>query len=143
MAYNFYILLRWACRRDSKILQENVTSPHQKSDITPKPLLQCTHHLCHVRVHWHLKDNYQDYWRVKIAIINFNYRLNFTDWSLVVQHPNLNNVTQVYSFEYMPLLPYESISEFLEMHTKWLSLFCVSALEEVSLILCLLICICR
>ncbi|KAK7411318.1 hypothetical protein VNO78_02751 [Psophocarpus tetragonolobus] len=35
--------------RDSKILQENETSSHRKSDMTSKPLLQCTHHLCHVQ----------------------------------------------------------------------------------------------
>lgn len=77
-------------------------------------MLQCTHHMCRVRVHWHVKFNYKDYWRAKIAIINFDYRMNYTQWTLVVQHPNLNNVTQVFSFEYKPLLPYESISEFLK-----------------------------
>ncbi|QHN83375.1 COBRA-like protein [Arachis hypogaea] len=97
--------------KDSKLLQEDERVKTKKSDMTPKPLLQCTHHLCHVRVHWHIKDNYQDYWRVKIAIINFDYRLNYTLWNLVIQHPNLNNVTQVYSFEYMPLLPYEAIND--------------------------------
>jgi hypothetical protein len=85
--------------------------------MTPKPLLQCTRHLCPVRVHWHIKDNYKDYWRVKIAIINFNYRMNYTQWGLVVQHPNLNNVTQVYSFEYMPLLPYQAISKSFKFRT--------------------------
>ncbi|XP_031490523.1 COBRA-like protein 4 isoform X1 [Nymphaea colorata] len=75
------------------------------------PLLQCTRHMCPVRVHWHVKLNYQKYWRVKIAITNFNYRMNYTDWTLVVQHPNLNNVTQVFSFSYKPLLPYGSIND--------------------------------
>ncbi|KAI4335882.1 hypothetical protein L6164_014482 [Bauhinia variegata] len=36
---------------------------------------------------------------------------NYTDWTLVVQHPNLNNVTQVYSFEHKPVLPYDSIND--------------------------------
>jgi len=76
------------------------------------PLLQCTNHMCPIRVHWHVKINYKDYWRVKIAITNFNYRLNYTQWTLVVQHPNLNNVTEVFSFDYKPLMPYQSISEF-------------------------------
>ncbi|MED6130583.1 COBRA-like protein 4 [Stylosanthes scabra] len=100
-------------RKESKLLQEQEDEriKTKRSDMTPKPLLQCTHHLCHVRVHWHIKDNYQDYWRVKIAIINFDFRLNYTLWNLVIQHPNLNNVTQVYSFEYMPLLPYEAIND--------------------------------
>lgn len=98
--------------KDSKILKEVAgNNKTRKSDIAPKPLLQCTRHLCPVRVHWHIKDNYKDYWRVKIAIINFKYRMNYTQWGLVVQHPNLSNVTQVYSFEYMPLLPYEAIND--------------------------------
>ncbi|XP_057791832.1 COBRA-like protein 4 [Salvia miltiorrhiza] len=82
---------------------------------TPKkdnsPLLQCTQHMCPIRVHWHVKVNYRDYWRVKIAITNFNYRMNFTQWTLVAQHPNLNNVTQVFSFDYKSLVPYQSIND--------------------------------
>lgn len=76
------------------------------------PLLQCTHHMCPIRVHWHVKQNYKEYWRVKVAITNFNYRMNYTLWTLVVQHPNHNNVTQVFSFDYKPLVPYGSISEY-------------------------------
>ena len=95
-------------RSNSKILQmKGINTPRKDNT----PLLQCTHHMCPVRVHWHLKQNYKDYWRVKIAITNFNYKMNYTLWSLVVQHPNLNNVTQVFSFDYKPLLPYESISK--------------------------------
>ncbi|GER46005.1 COBRA-like protein [Striga asiatica] len=75
------------------------------------PLLQCTHHMCPIRVHWHVKINYREYWRVKIAVTNFNYRLNYTQWTLVAQHPNLNNVTQVFSFDYKPLVPYQSIND--------------------------------
>ena len=67
--------------------------------------------MCPIRVHWHVKINYRDYWRVKIAVTNFNYRMNYTQWTLVAQHPNLNNVTQVFSFDYKPLVPYQSISE--------------------------------
>lgn len=96
------------CRSDSKILKlVGINTP--KKDNTP--LLQCTHHMCPVRVHWHVKQNYKEYWRVKIAITNFNYRMNYSLWSLVVQHPNLNNVTQVFSFNYKPLVPYESIND--------------------------------
>jgi hypothetical protein len=32
-----------------------------------------------------------------------------------VQHPNLSNVTQVFSFEYKPLIAYDSISEYQEI----------------------------
>lgn len=58
-----------------------------------------------------MKINYKEYWRVKITVTNFNYRVNYTQWTLVAQHPNLNNVTQVFSFDYKPLLPYQSISK--------------------------------
>ncbi|KAL5217217.1 hypothetical protein ABZP36_017901 [Zizania latifolia] len=74
-------------------------------------LLQCTSHMCPIRVHWHVKLNYKDYWRAKIAITNFNYRMNYTQWTLVAQHPNLNNVTEVFSFQYKPLLPYGHIND--------------------------------
>lgn len=104
-------MLVMLCRGQSKFL--NMVGLH-----TPKkdnePLLQCTHHMCPIRVHWHVKVNYKDYWRVKIAVTNFNYRLNYTLWTLAVQHPNLNNVTQVFSFDYKPILPYQSISKFYQ-----------------------------
>lgn len=48
-----------------------------------------------------------------MAVTNFNYRLNYTEWTLVAQHPNLNNITQVFSFDYKPLVAYQSISKFL------------------------------
>ncbi|KAK8265932.1 hypothetical protein V6Z12_D12G210700 [Gossypium hirsutum] len=80
--------------------------------ITPCPTCACgcqNKNNC-VMVHWHVKLNYKDYWRVKIAIMNFNYRMNYTQWTLVAQHPNLNSVTQVFSFDYKPLVPYESMT---------------------------------
>ncbi|KAL5748990.1 hypothetical protein ACOSQ2_026287 [Xanthoceras sorbifolium] len=75
------------------------------------PLLQCTSHMCPIRVHWHVKTNYRNHWRVKITITNFNYQMNYTKWTLVVQHPNLRNVTDVYRFIYKPLTLYESIND--------------------------------
>jgi len=62
--------------------------------------------MCPIRIHWHVKLNYKDYWRVKVTITNFNYRMNYTDWNLVVQHPNFNNITKLFSFNYKPLSPY-------------------------------------
>ncbi|KAL3343085.1 hypothetical protein AABB24_026909 [Solanum stoloniferum] len=70
-----------------------------------KPVLQCTEHMCPVNVHWHVKSNYNKYWSVKMTITNFNYQVNYTQWTLVVQHPNLNKGTQVSSFLYKPLMP--------------------------------------
>ncbi|XP_042498578.1 COBRA-like protein 4 [Macadamia integrifolia] len=91
-----------------KLLREGRLNTTRKDNM---PTLQCTHHMCPIRVHWHVKLNYKAYWRVKVAITNFNYRLNYTQWTLVMQHPNLNNVTQVFSFDYKPLVPYQSIND--------------------------------
>lgn len=92
-------------------LDINTTKDRRSKEEEEEPLLQCTHHMCPIRVHWHIKFNYKEYWRVKISITNFNYRLNYSQWTLVAQHPNLNNVTTVFSFGYKPLVPYDSISE--------------------------------
>ncbi|KAF6140092.1 hypothetical protein GIB67_001833 [Kingdonia uniflora] len=81
----------------------------QKNSYTP--LVQCTQHMCPIRVHWHVKLNYQDYWRVKISITNFNYMMNYTQWNLVVQHPNLDNLTKIFSFNYKSLTPYGTIND--------------------------------
>ena len=48
---------------------------------------------------------------MKVTITNFNYRMNYSQWNLVVQHPNLDNLTQIFSFKYKPLTPYASISK--------------------------------
>lgn len=67
--------------------------------------------MCPIRVHWHVKQNYKEYWRVKVTITNFNYRMNYTLWNLVIQHPNFDNLTQIFSFNYKPLNPYQDISK--------------------------------
>ncbi|GJN40921.1 hypothetical protein PR202_gn00234 [Eleusine coracana subsp. coracana] len=93
---------------DSKrALSAGVNTPRKDG----APLLQCTSHMCPIRVHWHVKLNYKDYWRAKIAITNFNYRMNYTQWTLVAQHPNMDNITEVFSFQYKPLVPYGSIND--------------------------------
>ncbi|KAJ9147496.1 hypothetical protein P3X46_029650 [Hevea brasiliensis] len=75
------------------------------------PLVQCTSHMCPVRIHWHVKLNYREYWRVKVTITNFNYNMNYSQWNLVVQHPNFDNLTQTFSFNYKALTPYSVISK--------------------------------
>ncbi|KAL8202154.1 hypothetical protein R6Q57_011301 [Mikania cordata] len=77
-----------------------------KNSLTP--LVQCTKHMCPIRVQWHVKLNYKEYWRVKVTITNFNYRMNYSQWNLVVQHPNFDNLTQI---NYKPLTPYSSIND--------------------------------
>ncbi|XP_051140942.1 protein COBRA-like [Andrographis paniculata] len=88
----------------------SVVSDHKKSS-SLAPLVQCTSHMCPIRVHWHVKLNYKEYWRVKVTITNFNYRMNYSQWNLVVQHPNFDNLTQIFSFNYKPLTPYQSIND--------------------------------
>uniref|UniRef100_A0A2P2L4V8 COBRA-like protein n=2 Tax=Rhizophora mucronata TaxID=61149 RepID=A0A2P2L4V8_RHIMU len=93
---------------DSPHLATVVSSP-SKSDNTP--LLQCTSHMCPIRVHWHVKVNYKEYWRVKVTITNFNFRMNYTQWNLVMQHPNFDNLTEAFSFNYKPLTPYDGLND--------------------------------
>ncbi|KAI9121432.1 hypothetical protein K1719_008465 [Acacia pycnantha] len=68
-----------------------------------KPLVQCTSHMCPIQVHWHVKANYKAYWRVKITVTNFNNRMNYSDWNLAVQHPNFDNLAQVFGSNYKGL----------------------------------------
>ncbi|XP_049387361.1 protein COBRA-like [Solanum stenotomum] len=70
------------------------------------PMVGCTSHMCPIRIHWHVKFNYREYWRVKVTITNFNYNVNYTQWNLVVQHPNMDNLAQLFSFNYKSLTPY-------------------------------------
>ncbi|KAL9681764.1 hypothetical protein QQ045_013552 [Rhodiola kirilowii] len=70
------------------------------------PVLRCSRHMCPIRVHWHVKLSYKEYWRVKITIENLNYVRNYSDWNLVVVHPNLQSLTQVFSFQYQPFVQY-------------------------------------
>lgn len=95
------------CSPDSPHLASVVSNPGHS--ITP--LVRCTRHMCPIRVHWHVKLNYKEYWRVKVTVTNFNYRMNYSDWNLVIQHPNFDNLTQLFSFNYLPITPYGSISK--------------------------------
>ncbi|TVU11758.1 hypothetical protein EJB05_45360, partial [Eragrostis curvula] len=73
---------------------------------TGQPLVQCTSHMCPLRINWHVEDNNKDYWRVKISITNFNFNMNYTQWNLVVQHPNFDNITQLVRLNYKPIISY-------------------------------------
>ncbi|XP_075662672.1 COBRA-like protein 4 [Castanea sativa] len=99
------------CQNRDNCITDSTIQSIVGANTTNGPLLQCTQHMCPIRVHWHVKLNYVSYWRVKTSITNFNYGLNYTQWTLVVQHPNLNNVTQVFSFNYQPLMPYKSTND--------------------------------
>ena len=53
---------------------------------------------------------------MKITVTNFNYRTNYSQWNLVAQHPNFDNLTTIFSFNYRPLNPYGVISEIEHHH---------------------------
>lgn len=84
--------------------------PHANEE-EPHPLVRCSRHLCPIQIHWHVKESYREYWRVKITINNLNLVKNYSQWNLVVLHPNLRNVTEVFSFNYQALGPYATISK--------------------------------
>ncbi|KAL9688591.1 hypothetical protein QQ045_033014 [Rhodiola kirilowii] len=70
----------------------------------------CTGHMCPVRVHWHIKSNYMDYWRVKLTISNYHYLKNYSNWNIVVQHPGFSQPTTTFSFD-SSLLPSAGFSD--------------------------------
>ncbi|XP_024520797.1 COBRA-like protein 1 [Selaginella moellendorffii] len=74
------------------------------------PQLFCSSDMCPIKIHWHVKINYKDYWRAKVTITNRHVK-NYTQWNLVVQHPNFNNLTEAFSFTYRPLQAYGSIND--------------------------------
>ncbi|KAK9070888.1 hypothetical protein SSX86_009456 [Deinandra increscens subsp. villosa] len=60
--------------------------------------VRCTDHMCPLRVHWHIKNNYVDHWRVKLTVTNLNYNRNYSNWNLVVHHPGFSQPATAYSF---------------------------------------------
>ncbi|KAK6282658.1 hypothetical protein POUND7_016483 [Theobroma cacao] len=74
-------------------------------------LVRCTQHMCPIRVHWHVKRSYKEYWRVKITVNNLHIMKNYSHWNLVASHPNLKSLTQVFSFNYEPLNQYGYIND--------------------------------
>ncbi|KAL4301945.1 hypothetical protein GQ457_10G021230 [Hibiscus cannabinus] len=77
----------------------------------PPSLVRCSGHMCPIWIHWHVKQSYTQYWRVKITVHNQNIVRNYSEWNLVVLHPNLKSIHQVFSFNYQPLNPYRSIND--------------------------------
>lgn len=67
-------------------------------------IVRCTHHMCPIRVHWHIKNSYTEYWRVKLTVTNYNYQRNYSDWNVLVQHPNFKHLEKTFSFN-STLLP--------------------------------------
>ncbi|XP_020262596.1 COBRA-like protein 7 [Asparagus officinalis] len=94
---------RLQCARDGNV-PEFLQLPSE-------PVLMCTQHMCPIRVHWHVKTSYKQYWRVKMTVTNFDLFKNYSDWNLVIRHPNLQSLTQIFSFNYKPLIQYGNIND--------------------------------
>ncbi|KAL5789658.1 hypothetical protein ACOSQ2_004546 [Xanthoceras sorbifolium] len=105
------------CQDDptANCIQYGETPPllQQKHDPNEEPaqVVICSKHMCPIRIHWHVKQSYTEYWRVKITITNLNVMRNYSQWNMVVLHPNLQSVTQVFSFNYKPLPQYGTIND--------------------------------
>jgi hypothetical protein len=118
------ILVSWICRSTDHYLfrrelssvktgRYGETPPLLKQNQDPTPVVRCSEHMCPIRVHWHLKESYKQYWRAKMTVTNFHIMKNYSEWNLVVLHPNLQSLTQVFSFNYAPLNRYGYISKLL------------------------------
>ncbi|KAK3128895.1 hypothetical protein QOZ80_6BG0467930 [Eleusine coracana subsp. coracana] len=92
------------CRNENSPMRH--TAIDSPGKWTGQPLIQCTSHMCPIRINWHVEYNNQAYWRARITITNFNFNMNYTQWNLVVQHPNFDNITQLVGLNYKPLTPY-------------------------------------
>ncbi|CAN1151688.1 COBRA-like protein 4 [Linum perenne] len=90
------------CQTESNCIKE-----HQGPASMPK----CTDHMCPIRVHWHVKTNYRGYWKVKLSITNLKYRTNYTQWTLVAQHPSLGSIANISSFLYKPLMVFSPMND--------------------------------
>ncbi|KAK4834549.1 hypothetical protein QYF36_024704 [Acer negundo] len=108
------------CPRCSCQCQDDHTANCIKYGVTPSLLQQkhdpneeppqaviCSEHMCPIKVHWHVKQSYKEYWRVKMTVTNLNVMRNYSQWNMVLLHPNLQSVTQVFSFNYKPLNQYD------------------------------------
>ncbi|KAL6515203.1 hypothetical protein OROHE_018835 [Orobanche hederae] len=86
-------------------------APQLQHNEAPQPLVQCSNHMCPIQVHWHVKQSYKEYWRVKVTVNNLNFAKNYSEWNLVMLHPNLRSVAQVFSFNYKPINVYGDFND--------------------------------
>ncbi|XP_052192059.1 COBRA-like protein 1 [Diospyros lotus] len=88
-------------------IREDSTSIQSVSDAD---IVHCTDHMCPLQVHWHFKNNYRDHWRLKLTISNYNYRRNYSNWNVLVQHPGFSQTSRSYSFN-STMLPTVGITD--------------------------------
>ncbi|KAI3804002.1 hypothetical protein L1987_32169 [Smallanthus sonchifolius] len=86
------------CRPANKNTLSCISGSSGSEFVTASDALRCTDHMCPLRVHWHIKTNYIDHWRVKLTVTNLNYNRNYSNWNLVVHHPGFSQPATTYSF---------------------------------------------
>ncbi|KAI8026822.1 COBRA-like protein 2 [Camellia lanceoleosa] len=90
-------------------IREDYTST-QSGFLSNPDIVKCTDHMCPLQVHWHFKNNYKDHWRVKLTISNYNYKRNYSDWNVLVQHPGFSQSVTTFSFN-STMLPTVGITD--------------------------------
>ncbi|MBA0562197.1 hypothetical protein Golob_007262, partial [Gossypium lobatum] len=89
------------CREADKntvsCIREGYSEPESDS-FDNYDIVQCTDHMCPVRIHWHIMTNYVTHWKVKLTISNYNYERNYSNWNVLIQHPGFSQSTTAYSF---------------------------------------------
>lgn len=108
--YRVWILTQGMHLRNTPYKRLPDISTGANSQTNVPDTLYCTKDMCPVKIHWHVKTNYQEYWRVKITITNRDFSRNFSQWTLTLQHPNFDNFTEAFSFNYKALNPYGTYS---------------------------------
>ncbi|XP_027357016.1 COBRA-like protein 1 [Abrus precatorius] len=80
----------------------NTASCIRPSDPLPRSgedsTIECTNHMCPIRIHWHFMNNYMNQWRVKLTVSNYNYNRNYSNWNVLAQHPGFTQKATTYSF---------------------------------------------
>ncbi|XP_057788523.1 COBRA-like protein 1 isoform X2 [Salvia miltiorrhiza] len=80
------------------------------SNIPEAELVKCTDHMCPLRIHWHIKNNYVTHWKVKLTVSNYHYGRNYSNWNVVVQHPGLGRSLAALGFN-STMLPTTGVPE--------------------------------
>ncbi|KAK9286075.1 hypothetical protein L1049_014455 [Liquidambar formosana] len=55
----------------------------------PQPVVRCSRHMCPIRVHWHVKESYREYWRVQDYGDKFKFRSELFSMELGSSTPQL------------------------------------------------------
>ncbi|KAL3515035.1 hypothetical protein ACH5RR_021937 [Cinchona calisaya] len=87
------------CREADQSRKQCISQDTSPSDlVSDTDILKCTDHMCPLGIHWHIKNNFKDHWRVKLTISNFNFGRNYSNWNVLVQHPGFSQQITTYSF---------------------------------------------